>query len=482
MKVLFYEPFAINTPHFERSLELIQRHLDDGDEVVFLGCNGELSTCDVNWSHNNFICKSCIHRQQQGLSLIDPAIKSVSFLKLDDDQKSIVKKRSSKVYTHIDQLKEERYLDFDFGFATASSLISATRNANPDMKKHSETVQKLIASTLNVYFSMLNHLENEKADRIYLFNGRFAVLRPAMRAATKLGIDFYIHEVGATIDKFNLYKNAMPHDIKNRTQDIVDLWEQADPSTREKIGASFYEDQMKGKVTDPKYHHTKNQTQGMLPDNWDNSKHNICIFNSSEDEFSAIGDEWKLPFYNSQTDGIQQLVASLAKHQKEVNVYLRIHPNMGNMKGDTVEKLQQIKSDNFRVILPDSPISTYEMVRSSDKVVTFLSSVGIEAAFRNKPVILLGNNFYKSLGSTYNPTSHHEAIQFLLDKTLAPKDKTGALIYGYYRKMSGVPYKYYKAETLFKGKFKGTTIEAPWLANNLGTVFKKIAKVKSGLK
>ena len=482
MKVLFYEPFAINTPHFERCLELIQRHLDDGDEVIYLGCNSELSTCDVNWSHNNFICKSCIHRQEQGLSLIDGRIKNVSFEFLKSEQKQLIDKHSSKTFDNIDQLKKERYQDFDFGFATASSLISATRNANPDMSRYAQTVQKLIAATLNVYFSISNHLEKEKADRIYLFNGRFAVLRPAMRAAAKMGVDFFIHEVGATIQKYNLYKNAMPHNIKNRTKDILDFWNNADPTTRAQIGASFYEDQMKGKVMDPKYHHVKNQTQGMLPDNWDAAKHNICIFNSSEDEFSAIGDEWKLPFYESQTQGIQQLVNSLSAHKDQVNVYLRIHPNMANMKGDTIVRLQQINAPNFKAILPDSPISTYEMVRSSDKVVTFLSSVGIEAAFREKPVILLGNNFYSSLGSTYNPKSHEEAVQLLLDKDLPPLDKTGALIYGYYRKMSGIPYKYYEAETLFSGKFKGTSIEAPVIANTLGTVFKKIDKIRSGLK
>ena len=155
---------------------------------------------------------------------------------------------------------------------------------------------------------------------------------------------------------------------------------------------------------------------------------------------------------------------------------------MANMKGDTVAYLQQIEAPNFRVIAPDSPISTYEMVRSSDKIVTFLSSVGIEAAFRNKPVILLGNNFYRTLGSTYNPASHENAIQVLLEENLAPKDKMGALMYGYYRKMSGITYKYYEAETLFKGKFKGEKIEAPWLTNNLGTVFKKMHKIKAGLK
>ena len=206
MKVLFYEPFAINIPHFERCLELIQRHLDDGDEVVFLGCNGELSTCDVNWAHNNFICKACIHRQQQGLSLIDGPVKNLTFELLDAEQKALIKKLSSKTFETIDQLKAERYQDFDFGFATASSLISATRNANPDMQKYVDVVQKLIASSLYVYFSISNQLVKEKADRIYLFNGRFAVLRPAMRAAAKLGTDFYIHEVGSNIENLNLHK------------------------------------------------------------------------------------------------------------------------------------------------------------------------------------------------------------------------------------------------------------------------------------
>ena len=56
MRILVYTTYAVNTPHFETELEIIQRHLDENDEVTIVECNAELSCCDVNWSHDLSIC------------------------------------------------------------------------------------------------------------------------------------------------------------------------------------------------------------------------------------------------------------------------------------------------------------------------------------------------------------------------------------------------------------------------------------------
>ena len=56
------------------------------------------------------------------------------------------------------------------------------------------------------------------------------------------------------------------------------------------------------------------------------------IFNSSEDEFTAIGGEYdEKKVFDSQYEGVAH-IANLLKDRKDVNVYLRIHPNLANVK------------------------------------------------------------------------------------------------------------------------------------------------------
>ena len=67
MRVLVCTTFALNTPHFETELEIIQKHLAAGDHVSVVGCNGELLACDVNWEHRYSDCVACMGRRRDGL-------------------------------------------------------------------------------------------------------------------------------------------------------------------------------------------------------------------------------------------------------------------------------------------------------------------------------------------------------------------------------------------------------------------------------
>lgn len=81
---------------------------------------------------------------------------------------------------------------------------------------------------------------------------------------------------------------------------------------------------------------------------------------------------------------------------------------------------------------------------------------------------------YDHLGCTYNPSSHEHLVEILLSK-IKPKAKLGAYVFGYYQRKYGLPYKYYRANGLFSGLFKGVN-----LANNekLEKIFYNIHRKK----
>ena len=156
---------------------------------------------------------------------------------------------------------------------------------------------------------------------------------------------------------------------------------------------------------------------------------------------------------------MERIVQSLSQSEHNIHLYLRIHPNLKAIDNAQTRELATLKADFLTVLLPEDPVSTYALMKEADKVVTFGSTTGIEAVFWGIPSILAGPAYYGNLGGTYNPQSHEELIA-LLHADLSPKDKTPALMYGYYFNNYGVPFKYYEALGMTEGKFKGRKLVA----------------------
>jgi hypothetical protein len=216
-------------------------------------------------------------------------------------------------------------------------------------------------------------------------------------------------------------------------------------------GEDFYKTKLAG--IDTSWHSFTKDQVDELPENWDTSKKNVVIFNSSEDEFASLGIEWKNTIYTSQIEGITNIVKGLSD-MPNVHVYLRVHPNLRKVINDDKKRLYNLDFPNFTIITAESLISSYKLLLMSNVVLTFGSSMGIEATYWGKVSILAGTTLYKGLGATYEPQNHSEVIE-LLRSELEPKDRTGALMFGYYYKSHGIPYKYYQSEDIVNGKFNG---------------------------
>jgi hypothetical protein len=455
MNIVVFSPYTLITPHFETELEIIQRHLDDGDDVVFLRCNAELLACYFNPDHQVSRCLDCIGKRAAGLSLLSHKIKSESLARLSDANKREIASVKTE-FSSLEELKDFTIEDFDIGYAVLSTIIDLVRDPKPDLKANALLVKRFLLSALASYRSVQNYLDAHRVDRMYVYLGRVANARAAFRACQSRHVDCFIHDHGQTIHHYGLYENCLAHDFTYIEEWIRRQWKQADGHPdKERIASQFYIDRAKG-VMQNWYSFTKDQKDGLLPTNWNESKKNIAIFNSSEDEFAAIGDEWKNPLYVSQADGVGRMVQALA-NQEDTHLYLRLHPNLIGVKNDDLRRLISFQAPNFRVISPEDPVSTYGLIKAANVVVTFGSTVGIEAAYWGTPSVLAGMSFYRNLDATYNPRSHEELLE-LLRADLRPKDREGALMYGYYCSTYGTAFKYFQATDLFEGKYRGTTV------------------------
>lgn len=447
MKVLIYMPFCDWIPHLATDLEIAAKHIGEGDEVHIIQCSGDFPSCEANPNHFKLRCNICKSKRDKGLALLNLPVMNRHEIALND----FIRDVDLPDFSSINQLKDFKIDDVDVGMTVASSLISMTRESEPDLKHFSKFIQENISISIAIYESIKNHLKQIKPDVFYLFNGRFVAFRPALRAAQNLGIKTFVHERAGLLERYTLIEDTYPHDIEYQKDQIEKYWNNERPDTeKEELARQWFENRRGGK-DQSWYSFTKSQKKGNLPDGFDLSLRNIAIYVSSEDEFESI-DGWKNPIYESQIHAINAIVN--ANIDKNIRLYIRIHPNLKGLNNKQTQELSKLKGKNLTVIPADSKIDSYELMEACEKVITFGSTMGIESVFWGKPSVLVGRSFYEAIRGCYIPKDHYELIN-LINQRLEPHPNLGAFKYGYWQSVEGIPYVYYSPESIRGGKFMG---------------------------
>jgi hypothetical protein len=450
MKVAFFNSHVLWPSHYETELEIIQDYIEKGHEVIQLYCESQLPVCDQNPFFVPSVCKTCRRVRKAGKRLISANFKSQKLPEPSSEQKKKVAQIPT-CYNSIKELQSVKVENFDLGFSIVSSLISFTRNPRPQLSDFQSAIYAFITSAAGLYYAFCNWLQSNRPDVVFLFNGRLAHTRAIMRACQKEGVRFVIHERGANKDKYALFENNSPHDLTFVQSEIIRIWKEADPNIREEEGKRFYELTSNGQEIGW-FSFTKDQ-KNVLPENWNEKQYNVVIFNSSEDEFASLSEEWQNHIYSSQIEGIREIIEDLLP-EKDIHLYLRVHPNLKKIDNEEKRLLYTLHSSNLTLIKAESEISSYKLLKESSLVLTFGSTMGIEATYHNKPSILAGKSLYSQLGSTYNASSHNEVVELIKSRPKA-LDKTGALMYGFYTNTFGKDFRVYKAENLQKGSING---------------------------
>lgn len=447
-RVLIYEPFVLWYHHFVTSLEIALEHLRNGDKVYFLVCKSNLLTCQENSKHNLNLCTICIANLLNGLKKINFPKENVIYLDLERYRKDI----RLPEFRSLDEFKNFEIDGVDFGQAAYSSLVSLIREPFPDIEEHRELINKMLTDEIAIYNYLNELFSSEIYDLMYLFNGRYSTQRPFVRAAQKFNIKFFTHERGLYLDTYCLIEDTYIHDINFLKKDIEDKWNlNSNYEEKEKIATEYYSRRFKG-WGGSWYSFVENQKVGKLPENFDNSKINIAIYNSSEDEYVGFK-EYYNELFKRELDLFENII-KLSKN-KNIHYYLRVHPNLKGLNNSQIRAIKSIKGkyNNLTVIDADSDISTYDLMKACDKIIVTTSTVGLEANFLGKVVISLGVSYYDSLNIAYKPQTYEEIISLIENKNLLPLPREGSIKYIYWFYKISKKYKYYKPEAINGGRF-----------------------------
>lgn len=455
MNVAFFTNY-IHTPHFETELELIQLHLNQGDTVFHFVCDLHLLSCDYNPNADLLKCIACKSKREKGQELLSEKSNyhEIKISKFDLPKTSGGPQLD---FESIPELRNYRIENFEIGDAALSSLVSIVRDPEPDLIIYKNLLDRIIRSAHYCYHYFQSELVKFKIDRFYNFNGRFATNRGALRAAQKMNVHTLMHERGHNFQTYELFDNVLPHEIGPFTERATQAWQNyPDAEQKKQIAHDFYRNRASGK-DQGWISFTKDQKRGLLPENWDESADNIVVFNSSEDEYVSIGKDWDAGFFETQNKLLLRLAADERLSDKKI--WVRLHPNMKSMAKKYLDKTYATLQGNLGLIMPESQINSYDLMNAANKILTFGSTVGIEATYWQKPSILLGPSFYKAFQATYNPESYEELISLLLDPELKPLSQENTLPYGFHINHFGIPFQVYQPQNLFQGQFHGTDLK-----------------------
>jgi capsule polysaccharide modification protein KpsS len=280
-----------------------------------------------------------------------------------------------------------------------------------------------------------------------------------LNLSRKNNIECFNIEIARPGGFLDTFKNALPHNIKTKVNLINKAWNNSSHSKeeRERIGRSFFEKRFKGLKTNDKVY-IKDQVRDKLPKGVDYNKRTFVIFTSSDDEFAAVGKDFENPFFEDQNQGIAYVAKLFSSQFPNHNLIIRMHPNLKGVNYEYVQELRKMDqiSPNIQVIAPESDIDSYALLKVAEKVIVFGSTIGLEANYWGKPVVLLGKCFWYYEDIAYIPENKGQ-IAHLLDKKLEPKNRANAIKFGYYFLEGGERTSYYDEDVnekkdYYKGK------------------------------
>jgi hypothetical protein len=355
-------------------------------------------------------------------------------------------------YRTLQDIRELQYKRATLGLGVASSLISRARDPYPDLQGASAFISRALLASARTFEHAQSLIREHRPSTVVVFNGRFACARPVAEAAGVLGIPRLFHERGGSAGRY-VVDDRPTHDYAATRRRIAEAWEEAGPD-RDEVARSFFALRRGGDGTGW-LSYIDGQEKGRAPPR--TTKKRLVYFSTSEDEFVASDDLVRHALFGSQREAMRFLVGYVSRHD-DVELVVRVHPHLREKSSRERSWWDGLQGPNVVVETSFSTTDSYALAESADTVLTYASSIGVEAAYLGKPVILLGESEYRALDCAYVPESIAELEELLSRKNLEAKPPERCLPFGYYFIMRGQSYRHYESTSLFHGKFMGVDL------------------------
>jgi len=459
-------------PHLETSGELALRLRDQGHTVSFVWLGNDLPWSDwsLPWFTKLLGCSMPRRVSRFQRILRDHHIQILSSVTIPSSCCNELRHWAYAFDSDSDGLRVYSFRGAQLGMGALSSLISLTGYSAYAAELDLSRVRRCLLSAAIVYKRTQIAL-SIKPDVLITFNGRFATCKPIIEAATAAGIPVLRHERGSTFTRYAVFNDSI-HDHENIRSRIVDSWSSANPVARTDLAHEYFL-RRRNREGINWYSFTDAQQPGLIPPK-SPLKRRLVYFSSSDDEYEAITEAFNPGPWPNQLQAVFALIR-IAANFDDIEVVVRLHPHLVKKSASERQRWLVLKAFNLCLVTPGDKIDSYALMDSADIVVTYGSTIGMEAAYAGKPSILIGPGSYAGSEAIYQPCSEDELEALLALRPIPPKDQKHCLPYGFYYSTFGELFEHYRPVSLSEGTFLGKRLgwDPGWLY-----WFRKLPSVK----
>lgn len=270
-------------------------------------------------------------------------------------------------------------------------------------------------------------------DQWWIFNGRFPVDMILKNYAIDNGITTKFFEIGFRENSFCVYDDS-PHSLIEHRKNALYFWSESNIVEREQVAIRYLENRINHCDLKSGFWNV-NQSKGTvrnLP-----LKKIVTFFLSTEGELASSKNEIVDCLFVNQIESIKWIMNNL--DFDDWHLVIRGHPNRSSIRSkDLVLRHLPIIEENqlnFTYISEDASDDSIELIKKSDLVCIYDSSIGIDAIYLNKPLLILGKPLFTAL--LENPIKAIDEISFKnLDKF--SYDKEYLKIWAWYSNQYGI--------------------------------------------
>jgi hypothetical protein len=354
----------------------------------------------------------------------------------------------------IPALRQFRFEGAALGLGALSSLIFRLMDSEPAFAENRALIDRLLTSSFQAYDLTRGLLAQFRPTRVLVYNGRFACSKGIWEAARLSGAEVWFHENVSTYERF--YYSPLPvSSAASGRAALRDGWARAGED-REAIAAKFFSPGRGGApILETTWRNPEDRTDGRsLPSR---GLRRIVFFVSSIDEYAAVDNAVDQVLFDSQRSTLEWLI-SWTRERPDTELIIRVHPRMLRLAARERGWWDSLASENVIVVPAESPVDSYALALSADRVVCFHSSLGAESTYLGKVSILVGDASYRGLDCVYEPDSNAELERMLEDDSLSPKPKENCLPFGYRRLMGGEEFRFYQPASFSEGSLFGEQV------------------------
>ena len=452
-KTLILETYPFQ-PHLEIAGEIALNLKEKNKEDVYFVWMGEnLKWAEWHLSKLKNIFFSYTHRVKKILNILESRnikiINSDNFIILDERINKWARSFKGDIYN----LKNFKFGSANLGLGVASSVISHVQESNPNLDEYRDMVINSLITSAKIFLLTQKIIKKFKPEKIITFNGRFATSNAISLAAKKLKIKVLYHERGSNFKKYDIFNERL-HSPQFRKKLISNYWRKK-IKNKHQIAKSFFEQNLSGKRTNTLGLKFKQSLTNPKIKKETNQKI-YTYFASTSYEWDAILG-YKKGNWKNEFEAIKNLIFTIKKYRKDIKLIIKLHPYNKTLRNyNDLNKIKDLaKKNNIFIFDEFSKINSYKLVKKSDVIISYGSTIGAEAVYLGKPSIIMRDCFYGKTDSVYFGLNHKQLKKVISKKKLQKKKENSVLPFAFYLLNYGRNFKYYKPENYYFGKFCG---------------------------